>query len=199
MWHVPLNIHYVVCAFEQCSCYSVGCRSTPTQHPLIPFCHLVALGPITWLHGCLSEKKKKNICSVSRSKWVSKHHIFWLISKVKNALKICCKNIKSDIYLRICIFAKSFAFFEISLKFVIFLYPSGPIKKCFSSSVWEWQPHRGLEEMLSSYSVTPEPNPLVINGAGNWGLLGVIDLGVANLHPLVASRRHPQFASSTHQ
>jgi hypothetical protein len=45
---------------------------------------------------------------------------------------------------------------------------------------------------------TTEPDPLVINGAGNCGLIGGLRRGVANLYPLVTSRHYPQFASSRH-
>ncbi len=44
-----------------------------------------------------------------------------------------------------------------------------------------------------------EPDPLVINGAGNRGLTGGHRGGVASWHPLVISRRYPRFSSSRRQ
>jgi hypothetical protein len=43
---------------------------------------------------------------------------------------------------------------------------------------------------------TPEPDPLVINGAWNRGLIGGQRRGVASWHPLVTSRHYPRFSSS---
>jgi hypothetical protein len=53
--------------------------------------------------------------------------------------------------------------------------------------------------MYTLDELSPEPDPLVINGAGNRGLTGSRGPGVASLHPLVESRRYPRIASSTCQ